>query len=219
MSLVSDIQDLLEEASTNAFWNKTQIYDAANWTMLKVWQRVKHDKVSANLTVSANADLVTIPDEIMIPLYVVMDGKEYFCTTHAMLERYDRYWRTATQAQPKHFVVWDALTLRVWPKANATYLFTLYGVRYPPTQISVSDEDITAPRLLKQAIAHGAAAEVLRLTRPDLAEGLAAEATQLEQRFRVQLRNRGGHRMNRLRPYTKLTAAQGGAIEIGREYA
>jgi hypothetical protein len=219
MSLISDIQDLLEEATTNTFWTKAQIYDAANWAQIRVWEDTRHDKASETLTVPFNTDLVAIPDTIMIPLYVVMDGKEYFCSTQAKLEEYDRNWRAATPAQPKWFLVWDSLNLRVWPKANATYVFTLFGVRYPPTELAVGTEDITAPRLLKQAIVHTAAGMVLSLTRPDLAEGMLSEAAQLENKFKIQLRNRGGHRIDRLRPGNKFAHAQGGVISIGKHYS
>lgn len=212
MSLVTDIQELIEEAATGVFWVNQQVYDAANQAMIDTWLNTRHDKTTASMAVVANDVFATIPTEIMIPERIILNSLEYFPTTFALLERENRNWRTAVTAQPKWFVMWDTRRFRLVPKSDNSYTFIVTGVQYPQVEISVSDTDITAPALLKQAIAHRAAGIILELTRPDLADAMRVQATEYELLFKKQLRNRGGHRIDRLRPGTKFTIAQSGVI-------
>ena len=213
MSLVTDIQELIEEAATGVFWVNQQVYDAANQAVIDTWLNTRHDRSTATMSVSVNDVFKAIPTEIMIPERIILNNLEYFPTTFALLERENRNWRTAAAAQPKWFVMWDTRTFRLVPKADATYNFTVVGVQYPQVEISASDTDITAPALLKQAVAHRAAGIIFELTRPDLADAMRAQATEYEMEFKRQLRNRGGHRIDRLRPGTKFTIAQSGVIK------
>jgi hypothetical protein len=212
MSLVTDIQELIEEAATGVFWVNQQVYDAANQALIDTWLATRHDRTTASMAVSTNDVFANVPTEIMIPERIIINSLEYFPTTFALLERENRNWRSAAAAQPKWFVMWDTSRFRLVPKANAGYTFTVVGVQYPQEEITASVTDITAPALLKQAVAHRAAGIIFELTRPDLADAMRAQATELEMEFKKQLRNRGGHRIDRLRPSTKFTIAQSGVI-------
>lgn len=220
MSLVTDIQELLEESGGAVFWAAQHIYDAANEAMIDVWAESRHDLGKVTLTLSANDDLVAIPlTTIMIPQYLVRANKQYFPTTLARLEQYSRNWRSESAGVPKWFVLWDAETWRVWPKPDGTYAFDMWGVKWPPAEIAAGTLDITAPTLIKQAVAHRAAAVLCADIRPDLSTQFSETAVDLLMKFKIQLRNRGGHHITRLRPGSKLDAAKAGIISIGREYA
>jgi len=219
MSLISDIKELLDETGTATFWTAQHIADAANRAQMDVWARVRHDLVSVVLSVDINDDIVLIPSTILIPLYITLNNKKYFPTTHAKLEQEDRKWRAAAQGYPKWFVVWDAGHFRVWPRPNSLYEFELIGVQYPPTELTDAVLDITAPTLLKQSITHLAAAELVEFSRPQLADAWRAESIALELNFKKLLRNRDTHRITRLRPASRVGHAGAGVISIGKNYS
>lgn len=219
MSLVSDVQELLDETGVGTFWPKAHIYDACNQAQLDVWAKSHHDTVTSTLTLSNNSDLVAIPTGVYIPLYLTRSNTVYWPTTQARLEQHDREWKKVGKAAPKWFVMWDQETFRVFPKSDATYNFVLWGVRYPPTEVSGSAEDITAPSLIKQAVASTAAGLLTMETRPDLSEGFLDQAKDLLQQFMVQRRNLGGHRIWRLRPGMREDVAAAGNIDVGATYS
>lgn len=218
-TLADDIRQLLDEAGGSTFWPVAHLYDAANHAQILTWASTKHDIIQVTFTVDINNDIVALPASILIPQMFTLNNKKYFPTTMAKLEQYNREWKATTQAQPKWFAIWDAHNVRIFPRSDALYEFELWGVRYPPTELAVGTEDITAPRLVKQAVAHRAAGLLLEATRPDLSDAMESEALMLERKYKQQLRNRGGHRIWFLRPESKFARGQSGVIEIGRQYS
>jgi hypothetical protein len=161
--------------------------------------------------------LIAIPSTIMIPKYLLYNNRKYFITTHAKLEQYDNKWLTTPTAFPIHWLLRDAFYLRPYPRPDQEYIFTMWGVPWP-TEVTASVLDITAPRNLKQAIAHKAAALLFEHTRPDLTDVMTKESEEFLMRYRTQLRNQHSHNISRIRPGNRLSTAQRGTVRIGQTY-
>jgi hypothetical protein len=217
MTLYSITQTILDETGGATFWTADHVYDALNSVLVDFWDTGGLE-TSATLTVPANDPSIVIPSTVMIPKYILGTNGKVFLTTTAKLEQYDRGWRTAQTGYPKHFVLTDASTLRPYPLADTEYELTLYGTPWP-TEIAAGTLDITADEGLKLAIAHQAAGELMSLTQPPFAEESYKEAARLLSQYKIHLRNQQSHRLRTLRPATTFTAAQGGAVRIGRRLA
>ena len=219
MSLVSDIQQAVDETSGAVFWSTDQIYDAANAAILDAFTITRHEFVLATMTVTAEADLVDIPATIMIPQYILGTDGKYFPTTQAKLEQENRAWRGTALGQTKFFVLWDIEHFRCYPRMNVDYAFDVGGVPWPTVgEVMATNTDISVPGLLKQAITHKAIATLLDATQPMLADVHTSEADQLLYKFKRQYRNRSGHNIRRIRPGTLFTKAQSGVIRIGDRF-
>ena len=84
--------------------------------------------------------------------------------------------------------------------------------------------DITAPTLLKRAIIIRATARLFVATRPDITMELTKESDEYIMRWNIQLRNRQGHRIWRLKPLTdvhmdQFPRAQSGVIKLARGFS
>jgi hypothetical protein len=218
MSLVTDIEELLDESGGATFWTAAHVYDAANEAQVETFARTKHQFVLSSMTVNAGDGLVTLPSTVMIPQYIIGTQGKYFPTSQAKLEQYAREWRGATAAYPKHFVFWDAYTVRAFPPSDDDYSFDVGGIPWPSEEVSVSQTDITAPSLLKQAVAHRAAGILLEFTQPTLADSLSSAAEELERKFRIQNRNRQSDHIRRIRPGTIFSFAQSGNVLLGKKF-
>lgn len=217
MSVFNDLNILLAELGGGVFWPNEYLYDALNEALLEVWVKTRPQYVSATLGLVANDDRVAIPSTIMVPRFVLRDNLRYFVTTHAKLEQFDRSWKSNATGVPKHFVLWDAETLRVFPRPNGSYTFVVWGIGWP-TEFSSSNQDLSVDRRLKDAIVKRAGATVVEYVHPGAAEVLRAEAEQLENMYKISRRNAFGHVLHQLRPGTRLTAAQSGVIDIGNTF-
>ena len=220
MSLVSDMQELLDETAGAVFWTTSHLYNAANQAILETYAETRHEYVLATLTLTASSEMLTIPSTIMIPQYIIGSSGKYWPTTQAKVEQYYREWKAEPPAYPKHFVIWDMETLRAFPKSSGDYLFDICGVPWPTCgEVTSTSTDPSMPRLLKQVITQRAVALLLEHTQPELADSLNEDAKQLANKFKIQLRNRGGHNIARLRPTTIFTHAQSGVIKLGRKFS
>lgn len=229
MSLVSELRILLDEQAGGVFWTDSQVYNALNRAQLDVWAASNWDSIKTTFTVNSTGDIFSFNSSIMIPQYFVINNKEYFPSTMAKLEQYVRSssgvgsWRNTKAAQPFWFIQFDATRFRVYPKPDATYSFDLWGVRYPPSEISATTADITAPELVKRAVVYRAAALLMVATRPDLAAAMMEDAEKQIQDWNKRLRNRQGHRIFRLKPLVdprmdRFNKAQMGVIKLARGF-
>lgn len=219
MAIVGEIQTLLDD--TGVFWTDQHVYDAANQAQMETWAELRHDIAVATITVTASQEFVSLPSSIMIPQRIVTvttaTKLEWYVTTHAKLEQDNRKWRAEGVAHPKWFVVFDYNTLQLYPKPDATYQYEIWGVRYPPTEITTGTEDITAEKTIKKAVIFRAAALVAQMTRPDLFEIWIQEAQEYLREARKNIRKNQPHRFLRSVPATSSTQrAHMGYIGAGR---
>jgi len=220
MAIVAEIQTLLDD-SAGVFWTDQHVYDCANQAQMEVWAETRQDIIVTTATVTASQEFLSIPATIMVPQRIVTvttDTKiEWYVTTHAKLEQDNRKWRAEGVAQPKWFVVFDYNTLQMHPKPDATYEFEIWGVRYPPTEISGAAEDITAEKMIKKAIVFRAAALVAQMTRPDLFEIWHAESVNYMMKAKRNWRKNQPHKFLRPVPASSATQrAHMGYIGAGR---
>ena len=215
-SIISIVQTELDETGSGIFWPIQTVYDAINDAQMEMESIAYFPIATTTLTFTQGQDLVAWPNgTLMWPHYLENSGREYWIITHADLERYDRNWRSTTQAQPKFFVRWDESHLRPYPLADQTYVYNIWGPGWG-TEVSATNTDITVPALLKHSIAMRACQRLFQYTRPELAQAHLAEAEEYEAKYRMQMRNQQSHNIGRLRPGTALTNAQGGNIRIGK---
>lgn len=218
MSLITDIQLQVDETGGPVFWVIEQLYDAANAAQLEVWANLKDwQQTSTPITLASGNDIVALPNTIiMIPQFIVYSGVKIFPTTHALLQDWSNNWKNETPTRPNWIVLWDESHIRVWPRANAAYTLTLYGVPWP-TEITDGVHDIAnVDVLVRRAIVLRAAAKLLETTQPELADAKAVEALEFEKRYARQQRNVFGDNISRLRPKTAWDLANNGDIKTGR---
>lgn len=220
MAIVAEIQTLLDDSS-GVFWLDQHVYDAANQAQMEVWSELRQDVIVSTVTVTASQEFVSVPATIMIPQRIVnvsTDTKiEWYVTTRAKLEQDDRQWRLWDNTQPRWFVLYDYETLRLVPQPDATYEYEIWGVRYPPTQIEVGTEDITAEKAIKKAVIFKAAAYVAQMTRPDLFQAWLQEAKDYLIEAKRNLRKNQSHRAWTMKPTNMpLSKAHAGFIRAGR---
>jgi hypothetical protein len=201
MSLVSDVQILLDESGGAVFWLDSQLYDALNEALVELYASTKPLKTSTEIFIPAGAGLVPLPTTYLIPLYIEDADKRYDFTTLANLERLTRGWRGTPADIPQEFVMWDQFTVRPYPRADNDYIYTLWGVPYP-TEISLFNQDVTLPFKLKKAIVYKAASILLESTNSQLADALAQTSSVDEQAYLRQQRNNQSHNIRRLKPPT-----------------
>lgn len=221
MTLIAEVRELLDESTGSTFWVEEQIYDALNEAIVDVYSNTRHEYGTATITFTASNAYLALPSSLMIPQYIVGTKGRYFPTTKAKLEQWNRDWRAEGEDYPKHFVVTDIDTIMAFPAPDLAYEFTVHGVPWPSCgEIADGAEDITGvPNLLRLALTKRTVAELLEFTQPALADQYLAEAAQLEHDFKIQLRNRQGHNIRRLKPGTLFTRAQSGVVVLGRKYS
>ncbi len=194
------------------------LYDTMNDSLLDMYIDCKPEVVSHTLTINTGDDIIYIPSHIMIPQQIVYQNKPYYITTQAELERWERKWRTASPAQPRWFIRWDARRIRIWPRADNTYDMTMWGIEWP-TEIDSSDDDLTDDSDWKQAIEHKTTSQLLEMARPDLSDLHEREYQASRNDYNIGKRNsNGGHNIRQLRPGTRNNIAQIGSIQVGRWY-
>lgn len=223
MSLVSEIRILIDEQSGGVFWTDSQVYNAANEAQIDVWAASGWDTIKTNFIVNPGDDLVAYDPVLMIPQYFLLNNKKYFPTTMAKLEQYDRQWKGTNRQQPKWFAQFDHTRFRVFPSPDAIYSFDLWGLRYPPTEISALALDITAPELVRRAVMYRAVARLTLATRPDIAAMMTTQAMEAINNWNIRIRNRQSNKIVRVYPGVDRRMhlqhrAQSGVIKLGRNY-
>lgn len=222
------------------FWPSQQLYDAANETVMDFWATAGRQDVpialatnSTPLAVNSSTDLYSFDyTTLMIPTYVTLNtfigtgaageqiNQKYFISDRTKLEQYARDWRDNQQMQPKWFILWDAFHLRVFPKPDKTYSFTLWGVPWA-TELGTGTEDIVVDQILRLAMAYQTAATLLEATRPEISDLYIQNATELLNRYRIRLRNQQGNNLRRMKPGVNqrmtdnVIAANRGSIKVG----
>lgn len=225
MSLFSEVTEQIDQTSLNfgsAYWIQQQVLDAINWALLDTWANIKWQFVSTQTVVSSGADITSLPvTTVMIPQYIINTASvKIFPTTHDLLQDWSSNWRNEPQAEPHWIVLWDQAHGRVWPPANGTYTWTLYGVPWP-TEVTTTDGTTDPAPLdpsIRHAIIHRAVAFLLEHSQPQLADVNEAEAMDHEKRYFRQVRNAQGANTLRLRPAPGWVVGQFGDIKIARKY-
>ena len=225
--------------SGDIFWPSQQLYDATNEVMIDYWGGLGNQSMPIQLTSSTFAVTTAgfifpfATTVIMQPSYIVLNtttgsgasaqtiNQKYWISDVTKFEQFDNNWRNYSPGQPKWFAVFDAFHIRVFPQADQTYTFEMYGVPWP-VELSTGTEDVTCDAILKLAIAYKAAANILEATRPDTADSYVKESDELILRYRIRLRNQSSNNIRRLRPGVGNTgsdnniAANKGVIRIGK---
>ncbi len=203
---------------TGIIYPDAYLFDTMNDCLLDMFIDCKPETLSATLTINTGDDIIYIPNHIMIPQQVIYQNKPYYITTQAELERWERKWRSSTPAQPRWFIRWDARRIRIWPRADATYDMTMWGIGWP-TEIDDSADTLMDDPDWKQAIEHKTASQLLEMARPDLADLHEREYKESRNDFNISKRNsNGGHNIMQLRPATRNNHSQLGSIQVGRWY-
>lgn len=250
MTLVGIIRLLIDQATSTGtlldyptagdiFWPSQQLYDAGNEALVDFWpmlakQSVPVAEIFTPFAISSGTDIFAYSTgSIMIPRYIVLNSstnsgaaaqtidQKYWITDVTKLEQYNNNWRAFTPATPKFFVLWDAFHIRTFPRPDASYTFTLFGVPWQ-IELGTGTEDIVADPILKLAIAYKGAATILETTRPDTADLYMKESEELVNRYRIRLRNSSSNNMRRMKPSvgsrgTDVTISAGkGVIKIGK---
>jgi hypothetical protein len=219
MSIVNTIQLLLNDSGV--FWPQAQILDAVNEAQLWAFAQTKWSRRSWLLKFVKGTDIFTLPSDLLIPGWIesqvtLGDGSishlRAFPTTHRELEHFLRTWRSAGLDAPQYFVIWDSGHIRLFPRPDQAYAYTLWGVGYP-IEITDNIAELTGPPNYVQAIQNMALALLLNATRPDLADFYMTTSQAQIVEFRKHLRNFQSHNIRRLVPSTThLQIQQGGRI-------
>lgn len=220
MSLVTEVQTLVDESGVGTWWTAQQVYDACNEALGEDWALLKPHAGTSTLTITTGADIVAYDTAaIMIPQYFVDPtlNVKLFPTIHDELENWSRRWREQSPEKPHWMVQWDAAHYRVFPRSDAQYEFVLWGVPWPP-EIGTATLDCTLETFQRKAVKLRAAATLLDLSMPDLADAYRAEAADHVRRAAVEIRQQFDGNIDRLRPGTGWTVAQFGRISQGRRY-
>jgi hypothetical protein len=218
LSLVSDVQQLIDETAGAVFWPAAQVYDAINEAQIYYYAEWPIVSTSTSVIIPENIDFMPIPSGIMILKDVRAPSGELFSCSYADLERHSRNWMDTNPGEPRYFIPWDCDTIRVYPRPDAAYTRIFRGTPWP-AQIDGATQDITIDSDYKSAIAHEAVAILLEATRPDLADIMRAEAEDKRLRAVSRWRRMGGHNTTRLRPATTPTdITRRGVIQFERKY-
>ena len=218
MSLVTDIQQLVDESGGATFWTAQHVYDSANQAQFDMWAATPAwNFLTTPFTLSSGNDIVVFSTStIMIPQYLLdTSSAKIYITNHDMLQDYSSGWRNEPPARPKYCVLWDAEHLRVFPRADAAYTYTLCGVPWP-TEITAANPDMLGDPLIIRSVALRAAAKLLEFTQPQLADAYELQAMEMERRFQSQLRRQQGANTLRLAP--SRTWQHNGDIAVTRRY-
>lgn len=225
MSIVVQVQTILND--TGVFWPTTTVLDAVNEAQFAVYAETKWAITTASMSLSSNADIVSIPSSILIPKWIEGTNnlfsppvvKRFFPTTQRQLEHYLRTWRGANVGQPIYFSLWDATHWRVFPRPDGlgsgpggVYPFTVFGVGFP-SEITGTSADVVGPANYVQCIQNYSVALLLEATRPDLADMYLAQAGEQLLLFKKRLRNNQSHNIRTLKPATsRLELDQAGEV-------
>lgn len=209
MSIATKLQASLNDAGV--FWPTTTLLDAVNEAQLQVYCETKWKRTAVSLYLNTLDDLVDLPPAVVIPQWIADGTNRYLPTTHRQLEHYSRFWRAEQPAKPEWFVLWDATHLRVWPRPDQQYTYTLWGVGYP-TEITSLAGDLDGPQTYQCAVLNQSLALLLEATRPDLADMYQKISEEHTDKLKKILRNQQSHNIRRLRPGTRFDLQQGGAI-------
>lgn len=218
MGIVAEVSQLLGDPQSIS-WPKAHVYDAVNAALLWTWMKVRHDRVSAPVIIPAGATRFHWPDDvIMIPEYLQDADQQFFPTSLQEVTRYLRQYWNEGSGYPKHFIVWDYNHLRPFPVADQTYIYTMWGLSYPP-EVSAANESPVMNHKLEHASMFKAGSLLIEDIQPDTADlwEIKAEAELVE--YRADRRNEGmTNRRFKLTPAVRIQKAHIGEISVGRKF-
>lgn len=223
MSIITDVQLVLNDAGV--FWDTTQVLDAINQAQLELFARIKWLRTSATLSLVIGQEFVGIPSTILIPSWIEgpavskggeVNPKRVFPSTQYELESFNRLWRGAELDEPRNFVLWDATTLRVFPRPDQSYSYTIWGIGMP-TAMGVGDT-LTGPTAYVTAVIDYSVGLLLSATRPELAQVYINNAEENVQSLIVNKRNNQSHNIRRLRPGKRFDLSQSGNLRNNGGY-
>lgn len=217
MSIVAQVQTLLNDSGV--FWPTAQVLNAINEAQLWAYAQTKWQRTSWQLSLATGTDLLTLPSNVLVPGWietaVVNNGQTQnmrgFPSTQRELERFLRTWRSAGLDAPNYFIIWDASTIRLFPRPDQPYTYTLWGISYP-TEILNATTSLAGPPQYVLAVQNMAAALLFEATRPDLADVYLATAEAQLLDFKKRLRNQQSHNIRRLVPGGRFALQQAGTI-------
>lgn len=217
-SILHDIRIYLNDPGI--FWTDTQVFDAINQAQMWVFAETKWSRTSTPFVLTSGVDIVPIPTGIIIPGWIegtstdangVVSIRRMFPTSQRELENFMRGWRGQSLGQPKNFSIWDSFNLRVFPRPDKTYNYTIWGIGFPIEIINAS-QNLTGPDNYVAAVQDTALAILLEATRPDLADVYQKNADSEIEEFRKHLRNNQSHNIRRLRFGDRFDIQQSGTI-------
>jgi hypothetical protein len=218
MTLIEEIRILLGEQSGGVFWTDEYILDAINETLIELSAFTLKKTIEVDLVVQAGEELVLLPPELMIPLSIFDGSRVFFFTTQAKLEQETKAWKGTALGVPEHFVLWDAFTIRPYPRADDDFLYYVTGIPWPTEYTSAGVDPILSWRL-RQVLVNKSASVLFETTQPQLSDSLNQVALNHENEYRKELRNSQSHNIRRLHPGESLpNKAQSGVIKIGRRF-
>ncbi len=211
MGLITDVRRELGESSA-VFWSDQQIVDALNEAQVCLFAEYPHVMTtSTTLLIPSNVDFVTIPTSIMVPQYVLgTDGKQVNFSTKNDLENVSKSWWNVTTGKPKAFVIVQYNIIRVWPRADQAYSYTMVGIPWP-TELTTSADTTTYPHFIELALTMYAASVLFTPTRPELGQVYYSFYADAINKQLVQMRRTFGVNTRRIRPAGRLGASQRGS--------
>lgn len=218
MGLIAECRTELGEASA-VFWTDQQIVDSLNEA--QVCLVADHPRIletSVNLSIGTNTHFVDVPSSIMIPKSIQNDDAELvpFCS-YVDLENYSPDWSTVATGKPERFVLVSHNRMRVFPRADVAYTFTMTGIPWL-TELTTVADTLTFHKDLQDAIVYYAVANLFVATRPDMAAAYFEQYAASVMRYMISYRARMSHNTIRLRPGTTRTRTQRGAVNRWRTY-
>lgn len=225
MSAVVFVQTMINDVGV--FWPIQTVLDSLNEAQLHLYAETRWAITTQTMNLGSGVDIIPIPSGMIIPkwiegtnlLYNPSVKQRMFPTTQRQLETYLRTWKGDSLGQPLYFALWDATHWRCFPRPDGlgsgpggTYPMTVFGIGIP-NEIADTVTDLIGPFNYTQAVLHYAAALLLELTRPDIADTFIAQANEHVLAFKKRIRNNLSHNIRTLTPgTTRLELQQAGDI-------
>lgn len=201
-TLVEDLQVELGEAGNSVFWPLTDLYDALNQALLKVWIISKPQYKSASMLISQATPTNFLPvHSILIPQRIIGMEGELQPSEYADFERWREDWKEAQADHntPTHFIPVDCEKVEVFPSPIEEYIFEVEGVGWPPF-IDASSTNPTLERNIREATLALAKAHLVEDHHPDLADMCRAQAATYLKKYSTTAEVVGGRRITKLYP-------------------
>lgn len=218
MSLVSQVQIIIDEPSGPKFWPLAQLYDAINESSVEVLGSAQQEITTATVTASASATYLALPTTIMIPKFLLStSGREIPMTNYGAMEQDSPNWGTATGTEIIAFMEFDVNNLRLYPIVTTPKVYYVVGVPYP-TEVTTGVDDFTTIGSISTTVRFLAGSVLMEATRPDLADTFRVEGMGCLVDAMRLWRNQQGQRVWQLQPAGRINARRSGDLGVIRGY-
>lgn len=220
VSAFAMLNSKLDSIGGQVFWPGSIYYLALQDAQLEVASRVNGwGYITANLNISPGDTLVTLPwQTVMIPQTLhTAEGLLVQPVPLAELDNHSSRWREEPAGPPRALVYFDWNRVRVWPKSDTSYTFTLAGVPWP-TAIENTSQQSPEGVEFQEALTDIAAARIIAFTNPPLAQAYRESAERWLRQYQSRQRRQGGWNTLRLRPGTAWSLSPGGSLKHGERY-